>query len=218
MKKSKLLILFVLSLLAGAITAAAYRAMLPEPHPQPAPPEVDGDGPPPGYPAADVDAEATADGLVETPAGSWWLDDPGPQPDTPSYIFDEPMGPDHPWGGEQQFGTMDKYGVSRHVVDALPDRAADFEHIGKAHAARITWMADNGYDMPDGCTWRVEICTLANVDGEQRLAVIASYGNDDMAVTFGPSEIWRLEDGGADPTLLSQSRFLPLDFGDQPQP
>lgn len=213
-KKSTLLIVFVLSLVGGVITAATYRAM--QPQSPAAPPVAQDDGPPPGYPAEDVGSEGTTDGVVEVPPDSWLLADHGDQPDTESYIYNETTGPDHPWGGWQEFGTLDKYGVSRDVFDALPNRAADFDHIGKANDARITWMANHGHAMPDGHTWRVLISKLVTVDGEQRLGVTASFGTDNMqSAAIGPSEVWRLEDGGANPTLLSQARWLPMHFFDQ---
>ena len=92
----------------------------------------------------------------------WLLDQERPaRLDTSSFTYGYEITPDNPWGGEQTYGTVDKYGVQNTVLEVHDDRDIDFAHIGSVNATREAFLTANGKQVPEGDTW---FCLLYTSD------------------------------------------------------
>ena len=135
-----------------------------------------------------------------------------PRLDTPFYVYGlgQPTSTDF-WQGSQSFGTMDKVGVLKSVLDQVPDRQADLIFIRDRKAEREAYLEQNGISLDSQCSWNIGIKVTALVNGKRRLGVTASYGKDlEYNGGIGPTvlknlnEIWELQGVGANPILLER--------------
>jgi len=140
-----------------------------------------------------------------------------PRLDTPFYVYGlgQPTSTNF-WQGSQFFGTMDKVGVLKSVMDQIPNRQADLIFIRDQKAERQEYLTQNGVALDSQCLWDVGISVTELVNGKQRLGVTASYGKDfeynggvGQDVVKNVNEIWELQDGGANPILIER-HSLPI--------
>jgi hypothetical protein len=140
-----------------------------------------------------------------------------PRLDTPFYVYGlgQPTSTNF-WQGLQFFGTMDKVGVLKSVMDEIPNRQADLIFIRDQKAERQEYLIQNGVALDSQCLWDVGVEVTDVVNGKRRLGVTASYGKDiEYNGGVGPDvvqnvkEIWELQEGGANPILLER-HSLPI--------
>ncbi|AMV31247.1 hypothetical protein VN12_03950 [Pirellula sp. SH-Sr6A] len=155
-------------------------------------------------------SRAIADSLAR--AVSNQQEEKQPRLDTPFYVYGlgEPTSTDF-WQGSQFFGTMDKVGVLKSVMDQIPNRQADLIFIRDRKADREAYLTQNGIALDSQGLWDVGIEVTDLVNGKRRLGVTASYGKDieinggiGQHVVKNVTEIWELQDNGADPILLER--------------
>jgi hypothetical protein len=140
-----------------------------------------------------------------------------PRLDTPFYVYGlgQPTSTNF-WQGSQFFGTMDKVGVLKSVMDEIPNRQADLIFIRDQKAERQEYLMQNGVALDSQCLWDVSVSVTDVVNGKRRLGVTASYGKDieynggvGQEVVKNVNEIWELQEGGANPILLER-HLLPI--------
>lgn len=115
--------------------------------------------------------------------------------------------------GMQFFGTKDSLGISKPIVDAYPNRANDFLSIANRHEDRTNYLASKGKHLNQADRWLVQILMGGQINGEDRVAVLAMSGHNEPRINGGIGmdvngcvcEIWRMNAIGTAPTLLDRS-------------
>ena len=121
----------------------------------------------------------------------WLLDQERPaRLDTSSFTYGYAITPDNPWGGEQTYGTVDKYGVQNTVLEVHDDRDIDFAHIGSVNATREAFLTANGKQVPEGDTWFIDIFLATTLVASS--ASSCAHPSATISVLTVPSECWTL--------------------------
>jgi hypothetical protein len=115
--------------------------------------------------------------------------------------------------GNQFFGTMDKIGVVREVMDQFPGLETDFIQIRDQRVARLQYLASIGSPIGDNSlTSKCLAVKWGTISGQTRVRVDAIFGKDieeNGGVSMDPvdalSEIWSFGNGGP-PQLLERQR------------
>lgn len=115
--------------------------------------------------------------------------------------------------GDQFFGTMDKIGVVREVMDRFPGLETDFIQIRDQRVARLEYLASIGSPIGDNSlNFQCLAVEWGTISGQTRVRVDAIFGKDieeNGGVSMDPvgamSEIWSFGNGGP-PQLLERQR------------
>lgn len=203
--------LIAIGLIAGLVLGGLFAVAFPLPSPSgPAPDEqILYPNAPPGFPTTGPEPL----GVPGLPDDGW--DEDWEPPDTAFYVYNQEPTNELQTGGSQPYGSMHKVGVDKTVIDAVPDRMADFTHIRDQHADREAFLGTQGLAVanPNG-KWNIHICELATIGEEQRYLVIATYGEDlvdaapyelDDGTEHSFYELWTLQEQGTPPVLLERT-------------
>lgn len=115
--------------------------------------------------------------------------------------------------GREFFGDQDKLGISKPILDAYPNRGAEFLSIANRHEERKNYLASHGRQINPQDHWIVTFLMSGAVNDEQRVTVMALSGHNEprmngaigMHVGGCVVEIWRINPPGTAPTLLDRS-------------
>ena len=119
--------------------------------------------------------------------------------DTPLYVFDYPSVGATSTRGES-FGTQDKIGIERRVINVFADRLADFERIRDDAASRDAFLLQrSGLVRQPNRHWKIIIFEL---EPGNILRVDAIRGNSVGDFDGGICEKWQLNSAGTPPTLI----------------
>ncbi len=114
--------------------------------------------------------------------------------------------------GDQRFGQASKVGVDATVMNAYPNRIGDFVFIGDQNTTREQFLLGQGITLSDPSrTWLVYIDESGSVNGDFRVHACALVGKTESYngglrphIDGQVSEIWKLQTGSGQPTLLER--------------